>query len=291
MAQIASSDVRVNYVEWGPVIAGAVIASAISFVLFTAGSAVGLSLLSPYPSQSYGTWAATLSAFWAMFVPIISLLIGGYVAGRMRVAWSSNPDEVDFRDGVHGLLVWSTAVVIGGLLAFLAAGTAGQIGGELGKAAIADRGSLVASSIDTLLRPAATTAPRDNATPPAATGAPQTTGPVTTETRDEISRLLVSSTADGRLDEADRDYLAQVVSARTGVPPDVAKKRVEDAYASSMEAIDTARKAAVAAGLATATALLLGLAAAWYAAQRGGHHRDQNIPARFSTLSVARKSV
>jgi hypothetical protein len=27
---------------------------------------------------------------------------------------------------------------------------------------------------------------------------------------------------------------------------------------------------------------MIGLAAAWYAAQRGGHHRDGNIPARFT---------
>lgn len=284
MAEASASVVRTNYVEWGPILAGAICASAISFVLFTAGSAIGLSLLSPYPSQSYGKWAATVAAFWAMFVPILSLLIGGYIAGRMRAAWSANPDEVDFRDGVHGLLVWSTAVVIGGLLAFLAAGTVAHVGGELGKAGLSDRGSLVASSVDTLLRPAPGTAS-------AATPGPATTAPVTADARDEITRVLVSSTADGTLDAADRDYLAQVVSARTGVAPDVAQKRVEDAYASALSAIETARKAAVGAGLATATALLLSLAAAWYAAQRGGHHRDQNIPARFTTLLIARKRI
>lgn len=271
-----SSDVRTNFVEWGPILAGAVTASALSFVLFAAGSAIGLSLLSPYPSQSYGTWAATLAAFWAIFVPILSLLVGGYIAGRMRAAWSASADEVQFRDGVHGLLVWATAVVIGGLLAYLAAATAAQVGGEIGKAAIADRGALVASSVDTLLRPAPGVA--SNPAPPI----------VTQDTREELARVLVSATADGSLDAADRDYLAQVVASRTGLAPDVAQKRVEDAYAAALEAVDTARQAAVAAGLATATALLLGLAAAWYAAQRGGHHRDQNIPARFTFLVMRR---
>jgi hypothetical protein len=261
------------------VVAGAVAASAISFVLFTAGAAIGLSLLSPYPSQSYGTWAASLSAFWAIFVPILSLLIGGYIAGRMRAAWSSNLDEVQFRDGVHGLLVWATAIVIGAFLAFAAAGTAAQIGGDVGSAAIHDRGALVASSVDALLRPA----------PGAAAPGAQTVQ-TTAEDRDEITRVLVTSTADGSLDVADRDYLAQVVSARTGIAPDAAQKRVDEVYATALKTVDTARKAAVAAGLATATALLLGLAAAWYAAQRGGHHRDQNIPARFTFL-VVRKGV
>lgn len=271
------SDVRTHYVEWGPILAGAVAASAISFVLFTAGSAIGLSLLSPYPAQSYGAWAATLAAFWAIFVPILSLLIGGYIAGRMRAAWSASAEEVQFRDGVHGLLVWSTAVVIGGLLAYLAAGTAAQVSGEVGKAVLADRGALVASSVDALMRPAPGAAPN-----PGATGI--------ADNREELTRILVSATADGSLDAADRDYLAQVVANRTGLAPDVAQKRVEDAYGSALEAIDTARKAAVAAGLATATALLLGLAAAWYAAQRGGHHRDQNIPARFTFLIARRRA-
>lgn len=275
-----ASDVRTHYVEWAPILAGAIAASAISFVLFTAGSAIGLSLISPYPARSYGTWAATLAAFWAIFVPILSLLIGGYLAGRMRASWSASTDEVQFRDGVHGLLVWATAVVVGSVLAYLAAATAAQVGGELGKAAIADRGSLVAASVDALLRPA----PGPGASP----GAGTPPAPAQ-DARDELTRILVSSTADGSLDAADRDYIANVVASRTGLPPDAAQKRVEEAYANALEAVDAARKAAVAAGLATATALLFGLAAAWYAAQRGGHHRDQNIPARLTFLVMRRR--
>jgi hypothetical protein len=273
-----TSDVRVSYVEWGPIFAGAVAAAAISFVLFTAGSAIGLSLLSPYPSQSYGSWAATLAAFWAIFVPILSLLIGGYIAGRMRAAWSSSAEEVEFRDGIHGLLVWATSILIGGALAFLAATSAAHVGGEIGRTAMSDRGALVASSVDMLLRPSPVTA-----------GAPASPE-ISQDAREEIARVLITSTSDGSLDAADKEYLAQVVASRTGVAPEVAQKRVDDAYAKALQAVDTARKAAVAAGLATATALLLGLAAAWYASQRGGHHRDQNIPARFTFLVMRRRA-
>lgn len=277
---MAETDGRTSYVEWSAIFAGAVAASAISFVLFTVGGAIGLSLLSPYPSQSYGRWAATVSAFWAIFVPILSLLVGGYIAGRMRAAWSADADEVQFRDGVHGMLVWSIAVLIAGLLTFMAAGTAIQAGGELGKAAIGDRGALVTSSVDALLRPA-----------PAGAGPAPATGETGSQaSRDELTRILVSATADGSLDSADRDYIAQVIANRTGLTPDAVQKRIDEAYATAVSAVDTARKATVAAGLVTATALLLGLAAAWYAAQRGGHHRDQNIPARL-TYFVMRKRV
>ena len=41
-----------SYVEWSAVFAGAVVASAISFVLLTAGAAIGLSLVSPYEFRS-----------------------------------------------------------------------------------------------------------------------------------------------------------------------------------------------------------------------------------------------
>lgn len=277
---MAETDGRTSYVEWSAIFAGAVAASAISFVLFTVGGAIGLSLLSPYPSQSYGRWAATVSAFWAIFVPILSLLVGGYIAGRMRAAWSADADEVQFRDGVHGMLVWSIAVLIAGLLTFMAAGTAIQAGGELGKAAIGDRGALVTSSVDALLRPA-----------PAGAGPAPATGETGSQaSRDELTRIFVSATADGSLDSADRDYIAQVIANRTGLTPDAVQKRIDEAYATAVSAVDTARKATVAAGLVTATALLLGLAAAWYAAQRGGHHRDQNIPARL-TYFVMRKRV
>ena len=42
-----------SYVEWGAVFAGALAASAISFVLLTAGASIGLSLISPYAGKSY----------------------------------------------------------------------------------------------------------------------------------------------------------------------------------------------------------------------------------------------
>jgi hypothetical protein len=278
MAEIPATDVRTHFVDWTPILAGAVTASAISFVLFAAGTAIGLSLLSPYPSRSYGTWAATVSAFWAIFVPIVSLLVGGYLAGRMRVTWNTSQDEVQFRDGVHGLLVWATAVVIGAILAFLVAGAATQASGEIAAATISNRNTLVSSSVDSLLRPAP------------GTSLAQISGPTTPNDREELTKLLVTSTADGSLDSEDRDYLAGVVANRTGLAPDAALKRVEAAYAQALAKIEAARKSAVAAGLATATALLLGLAAAWYAAQRGGHHRDQNIPARFIFVGL-RKST
>jgi hypothetical protein len=302
MADIVSQPARtaMSHVEWGAVFAGAVVASALSFVMLTAGAAVGLSMVSPFSAESYGKLAASSAVFWFLFASIISFLVGGYIAGRMRRPLeNASSDEVEFRDSVHGLLVWGVSIMIGGLLAFFAAATAAQPGASALKAGLSDRGAIIAPAVDSLLHatatsttataPATAAAPRTSETGNAPTASPSRAANVGTqsasETRDEISRTFTNAIASGQLTPANRQYLSQLISQRTGLAPPDAEKRVEEAYAESLQAIEKARKATVLAGLVTVTALLLGLAAAWYAAQQGGRHRDQNIPARFNLRS------
>src|SRR5262245_13245746 len=121
-----------SYVEWGAVFAGALAASAISFVLLTAGGAIGLSLISPYSHASYTKTAASLAVFWSVAATILAFLIGGYIAGRLRSAWADvTREEVQFRDGMHGALVWSLSIVAGAVFAFLAAGAAANSGAQV----------------------------------------------------------------------------------------------------------------------------------------------------------------
>ena len=284
-----------SYVEWGAVFAGALAASAISFVLLTAGASIGLSLISPYQSESYGKAAASIAVFWSVAVPILSFLVGGYIAGRMRSAWAdASNDEVQFRDGMHGMLVWALSIVAGGVLAFLAAGAVANSGAQVAAGALSNREAIVAPAIDSLFGvSAAQAAPAATApTPTPRTAAREITPAMgeravvpDTEARASIARTLVAAVAAGQLTPAQKRTLAQIVSERTGISQAEAEQRVDQAYKDAVSAIETARKAAVLAGLATATALLVGLLAAWYAAQRGGHHRDNNVPARV-TFSV-----
>ena len=281
-----------SYVEWGAVFAGALAASAISFVLLTAGAAIGLSLVSPYESESYGRLAGLLAVFWAIAVPILSFLVGGYIAGRMRSAWgAAASDEVQFRDGIHGLLVWSLSVVAGGVLAFLAASTAAQTSAQVAASAMGDRGAVVSPAVDTLFgasvaQAAPTPAGEPEATPAAPAGRAVV---VDADARSTVSRTLVAAAAAGQLSPSRKQTLTQIVAERTGLSQAEADKRVDQAYADAQKALETARKATVLTGLGTVTALLVGLLAAWYAAQRGGHHRDHNIPAR--ALLSRRRSV
>ncbi|MGE0044215.1 MAG: hypothetical protein AB7J28_05015 [Hyphomonadaceae bacterium] len=108
-----------SYVDWSAVFAGAVLTAAISFVLFTFGAAIGLTLSSPYEGEGMNAaWFTVAAGLWFVWVTVSSFMAGGYIAGRMRRrAYDATEHEVDVRDGAHGLLVWATGALIGAVLA------------------------------------------------------------------------------------------------------------------------------------------------------------------------------
>ena len=205
---------RFSYLEWGPVIAGALGAAAISLVFFTFGSALGLSVVSPYPYAGLSlTTFLILAALFAALVQVGSFAAGGYLAGRMRTPWLSGVEsERQFRDGSHGFAVWAVGILIGACIAISGAGSAlktavqttatlsaGAVagGGAAMGPAIADRVSMQPSdiAIDVLLRPApgqmtarpasASAAPAPAPATAAATPAPA--APTATTTQPEAS--------------------------------------------------------------------------------------------------------
>ena len=278
-----------SFVEWGAVFTGAVLAAALSFVLLTFGTAIGLSATSPWPNSGLSAKViASLAVFWAMAQQIGAIMIGGYVAGRMRSRWHESGHESEFRDGLHGALVWAVGVLISAALVFATAGTAADV---VSKAAgsVASSTNATDAVIDTLLRPTNTAQAAPAASPPAAGAAPTApTRPRTAnaapgdETRAEISRILTSSVASGSVTPDNRTQLAQLVSQRTGIPQAEAERRVDQAVNDARAAADKARRAAILTGFVTAAGLLLSLAAGWWSAMRGGHHRDTSVPARFA---------
>jgi len=274
-----------SYVEWAPVFAGAVVAAALSFVLLTFGTAIGLSLVSPYPAHSYARAAASLAALWGLVVPIGSLLIGGYIAGRMRAPREGADEaEIEFRDGLHGALVWGVSVLFGALLTFFAASATAQTGIVT---ASTDKGAIYSNAAETLFAPVTVADATSAPTPPSPSAKPSSaTATLTTSARgiDEnagAKGVIAAAVAAGYLSPAQKSYLAGLVAQRTGMSTTDAEKRVDQTFDEARKAADKARKGAIVAAFVTATALMIGLAAAWYAAQRGGHHRDRNLPARF----------
>ena len=130
--------------------------------------------------------------------------------------------------------------------------------------------------IDVLLRPG------PQATPPS--GDP---GAVKTD----VMRIIANAaTSPNGLSQADRAYLAQVEAQRTGLPPQEAEARVtqvvNQATRFAKDTADRARKTAMATGFLTAARLILSLGAAWWAAQRGGQHRDTARRRAFTNSAV-----
>ena len=279
-----------SFVEWGAVLAGAVLAAALSFVLLTFGAAIGLSTTSPWADSGVSAkTVASIAIFWVMMQQIGSFMAGGYVAGRMRSRWGeTNKDEVEFRDGLHGGLVWAVGVAIGAALFVSAAGSAARTGADVaGKAAAAAAANVDPSaySIDTMLRPGARQAPAQGAAAPPGN---------TADTRAEVTRIFARATTTGSLPESDKTYLASIVAQRSGLPQPEAEKRVTEAFAEAnravREAADKARRATILTGFVTAASLVVSFGAAWWAALRGGHHRDNQIPARFAVTAQRRLS-
>lgn len=257
------------FVSWSAVIGGAVLAAAISFVLLTFGTAIGLSATSPWPSSGLpAAVIASLAVFWVVAQQIGAFLAGGYVAGRMRPRLEAAADEIAFRDGLHGGLVWALGIVIGAALA-MAAGGALSAGGDIGARATTSASTLspMELTLDALLRPV----PGD--------AAPNRAEASADDARAELSRILASSIATGPLSDQSRAYAAQRVSQLTGLPQQEAETRVAEALTATRRAADRARRAAVLTGFVTAASLVISLAAAWWAAVKGGEHRDSKMPA------------
>src|SRR3982750_4272081 len=121
-----------SYVDWAAVIAGIVLASAISLVLLTFGSAGGLGFTKFRSfSNTAPIWAAIAAASWLLWVQISSFMAGGYLTGRMRRRFhDATEHESDVRDGAHGLLVWAGALVIGAIIAVGGLGAAAHAVGS-----------------------------------------------------------------------------------------------------------------------------------------------------------------
>ena len=91
-----------SYVDWSSILAGGVVTSAIAFVFTTFGTAVGLTLVSPYDGDGSALAAVIAIGSWMLWTTVSSFMAGGYIAGRMRRRIDPvNDDEVSVRDGIQ----------------------------------------------------------------------------------------------------------------------------------------------------------------------------------------------
>ena len=281
-----------SYVEWGPIVAGAVSAAAIAFVLLTFGSAIGLSAVSPWPNSGLPVWlVGIIGAVWLLVVQAGSYALGGYLAGRMRApATSVRTEERQFRDGAHGFFVWALGVTITAVVVALTAGSVARTGAELASGAV-EGVAQMAPAAATLAAdgPSAYAIDRLLRAPPAPSGGAQSsTVPADQTLSAEVGRVFASGLRGDSLAQDDRAYLTQVVAARTGASEAEAQTQVDkaftlaqDAERAARDAADKARKASAIGAFLIAASLLVSAAASAAGASLGGRHRDENGEFRF----------
>jgi len=112
-----------------------------------------------------------------------------------------------------------------------------------------------------------------------ASGATAANGATDQAQRQEMNRILLKALGPDGMSPDDRTYLAQIVSARSGMSQDEAQKRVDDvvnrAKAEATQAADTARKAAEYFAFWTFMSLLFGAVCATLGGMLGGELRDE----------------
>lgn len=105
--------------SWSAIIAGALVALAVSILLTLLAAGFGLNLAVGGVSSpgSLSAFTPELGAA-AVAIQVISAALGGYLAGRLRHAWTlAHTDEAHFRDTAQGLIAWALATVVGLILA------------------------------------------------------------------------------------------------------------------------------------------------------------------------------
>lgn len=225
-------------ISWGAILAGTVVALVLQLWFGVLGLALGAYSISPSEGMAEAREFAIGTGIWFLITGIISVMAGGWIAGRM----AGIPRRLDAT--LHGVITWALVTIIGFMLLTSAVGQI--IGGTMnalqsGVSAVARGGgqilSTAANSVDVRadvneIRREAYTVLRQTDDP--------TLQPEAIE-RDVENILSGVNEGDIGLDEAlnrvfnraervannvDKQDLASVIAARTGMTQDEAMQRV-----------------------------------------------------------------
>jgi len=254
-----------SYFHWGAIIVGALTAAALAFVMHSFAVAIGLAVSSTAPTWRDASLAlVALSGLYLMLAALISYGVGGYVTGRLRTRLTGGtPDEIEFRDGMHGAAAWALATLLTAVIAFGGAQSltrlAAPSSGAAGPSTSVAGENVIAYDIDRLFRGLRSDSNIEY-------------------TRAEAARILLTASSHRGMPPEDRTELVRLVMDRTGLAQPEAERRVDEVTARARENITRARKSAVILAFSAGAAALIGLAAAWFAAGEGGKHRDGTPP-------------
>lgn len=127
-----SGEHPIRSLSWGAVFAGVFVAVPTYLACSLLGTALGAAAFDPLHSVNPFSGMGTGAAIWLALSTLLAIAAGGFVAGRAA------PDHA----GLHGLLSWSVATLLGiTLLISLAATVVGASASVIGKgAAVAGQG-------------------------------------------------------------------------------------------------------------------------------------------------------
>jgi hypothetical protein len=263
--RVIAPSVSVSYLQWGAVIAGAFTAAALATVLHAFAGAIGLAVSSAAPTwRDASVGLMILSGFYLILVALASYGLGGYITGLLRDRFGTavTTEEVEFRDSIHGLLVWALATLLTVFLLVIASSAGTRLAAPAATSSSASTAteSTIAFDIARLLRGDRRAADLTD----------------TQNLRGEVGRILLKSSSHSGVAADDSTYLVRLVAARTGVAPNDAERRVDTAIANAKENLSRARKSGVILAFMAGAAALIGAVAAWLAAVVGGQHRDDS---------------
>ena len=258
-------------VSWPAIVAGAAVSAGLSLILLLIGSGIGFSVMNPWSSSTVATTtkAATVAGIYITVTAVMASAVGGYLAGRLRHLWlGTHPHEAFFRDTAHGLITWAVATVASvALLGTVTSNLTGTAARGAGMVAARDGGT--AGLTDQLFA-------YDYVAVSKAQGNLPNTGIARDYNGDRAVavRLLGRLATQRDLTTDERQNLAVIVAARTGLSLPDAEKRVAAVEADARAAAETARRVGMMLSFWLAASLLAGALAASLAAWEGGAIRD-----------------
>jgi hypothetical protein len=266
-------------ISWPAIIAGAVVTAALSLLLLALGSGIGFSVMNPWSTGGSieTTKAATVAGIYLTLAAVMASAVGGYLAGRLRHLWlGTHPHEAFFRDTAHGLISWAVATVAGA--AVLGSAAASITGGAAKEAAYGEimvqaHGGAFPALTDRLFA-------YDRVAVSKAQGGQSNAGIARDYEVDRgtAARILGGSVLHGRaLTDDERQNLAMIVAARTGIALSDAEKRVVAVEADARNAAETARRVAMMLSFWLVASMLAGALASSLGAWEGGAVRDGRL--------------
>ncbi|MFC3608580.1 hypothetical protein [Stutzerimonas tarimensis] len=122
-------------ISWSAIFAGVVIALTVSLILHLLGTAIGTATIDPLEESNPVAGLGWGAAIWVVLTGIISIFVGGWVAGRLAQR----------EGGMHGILVWAVVSLVSAYMITSAVTGIVRGGASLAGSGLAAAGSGIAA--------------------------------------------------------------------------------------------------------------------------------------------------